>query len=89
MGNLFVNILMITNFYLMGISVQKALNGERHNAMKIIKSSQKARTGMLFLAVTIGVVSPCFNPFVVVIPLFFTRIAINIRPLFESRRTKE
>lgn len=85
LGNLLSSLLMIANFYFMGLSVQKALaSGDEKDGRKIMKNSQSLRTLVIFIVVVIGVVSPVFSIIAVIIPLFFTRIAVALRPLWKD-----
>ena len=51
-----------------------------------MKVSNLMRTFLLFIAVVIGVTVSVFNNWAVIIPLFFPRIAILLRPLFDKRK---
>ena len=84
LGNILGDIAIILNFLLMGITVQNAVKMEEKEAKKLIKSSQGLRTLMLFVFVVIGAALPLFNLWAVVIPLFFPRIAIALRPLWDK-----
>ena len=88
-SNMYSDIFMVLNFYLMGISVVKAVGKDENDARKIMKTSMSLRTLMLFVAVALGVLIPVFNIFAVVIPLFFPRIAIFLRPLYKKNSTKK
>ncbi len=88
-SNIYTDIVTVLNFYIMGIYVSKAVTKDENEAKKIIKISHTLRTLGLFIAVVVGVVLPCFNLFAVIIPLFFVRIAIAIRPLFKNYNIKK
>ena len=87
LGNILSGAVAILNFFLMGITVQKALEKSEEDAKKSIKVSQLYRFLFLIIAVIIGVVLPCFSIWTVIIPMFFPRIAIIFRPLFDKRKS--
>lgn len=85
LGNLFSGAVAVGNFFLMGLTVQAAVNKEEKQAKNMIKLSQSGRMLLLFAAAAIGVLLPCFNTWISILPLFFPRIAIALRPLFLKR----
>jgi len=85
LGNLLSGAVSVLNFFLLGLTVQKALTKEEKEAKNIMKLSQTYRFLMLIAVVGIGAALPCFNILAVVIPVFFPRIAISVRPLFDSK----
>ncbi|WP_295216517.1 ATP synthase subunit I [Ruminococcus sp.] len=82
LGNLFGGAVAVGNFFLMGLTVQAAVNKEEKQAKNMMKLSQSGRMLLLFAAVAIGVLLPCFSTWTSILPLFFPRIAIALRPLF-------
>lgn len=88
LGNVLSGVVAILNFFLMGITVQSAVNKEDKEARGTMKMSQTLRTFMLFAAAALGVLLPCFHTVTSLIPLFFPRIAIALKPLF-LRKEKE
>ena len=87
LGNILSGAVAILNFFLMGITVQRALEKSEDDAKKSIKVSQLYRFLFLVVVVIIGVVLPCFSTWTVIIPIFFPRIAILFRPLFDKRKS--
>ncbi len=85
LGNLLSALVAVANFFLMGLSVQSAVQKEEKEAKNTMKASQSLRTLMLFVAVVLGVLLPCFSIWTAIIPLFFPRIAIVFRPLFDNK----
>ena len=85
LGNLLGGLAMILNFYFMGIGVQKALGKDEKDAQKILKGSLSLRTFFLFVVVAIGAWLKCFSTYAVIIPMFFPRIAVAMRPLWENK----
>jgi len=85
LGNLLSLVISVGNFYLMGISVQKALSAGEAQARNIMKTSQSLRNIGIFIGVMIGVILPYFNTVCVILPIFFPRIAVSFRPLFKEK----
>ena len=83
LGNLLGAAGAVLNFFLMGITVQKALGREEKEARALMKTSQIYRNLMVLVIVVIGVVF--FNIWASVIPIFFARIAIMLRPMFDKK----
>ena len=85
-GNILSAGVGILNFFLMGLSVQKALDKDEKDAKTAMRLSQVYRTLLLFVALVVGIVLPVFNNWAVVIPIFFPRIAIMFRPVFDKNK---
>ena len=86
LGNLLSLSLSVLNFYFMGITVQKAVCKDEADARKLMKSSSSIRTAVMFVIIAIGVALPVFNTIAVVVPLFFSRIAIMFRPFIKDKK---
>ncbi|MBR2404406.1 MAG: ATP synthase subunit I [Clostridia bacterium] len=86
LGNLLGAAVMILNFFFMGITVQQALGKDEADAKKLMKLSQSLRTLFIFVCVVLGVVLPCFSTIATIIPLFFPRIAVALRPLIKNKQ---
>lgn len=86
LGNILSLMVAILNFFVMGLTVQKAVTLEESDARKLMRSSQNLRNAGIFIAVVIGVVAPCFNTVAVIVPVFFPRIAISFRPLIKDKK---
>ena len=85
LGNLLSGAFGILNFFLMGMTVQSAVMKDEKEARAQIRASQSMRTFLLFAVAAVGVLVPVFNTVAALIPLFFPRIAIAIRPLFKKQ----
>ena len=84
LGNLLSGSAMILNFLLMGITVQKAVDKDPKEAKQALKASGMARTFFLFLVVAIGILlKNVFSVWTVIIPVFFPRLIVAIRPLWD------
>lgn len=90
LGNLLSGSAVILNFLIMGITVQNAVNKEEKEAKQSMRLSNMLRTLFLFVVVVVGVLlKQCFSIWTVLIPLFFPRIAIAFRPLWDRKKKKE
>lgn len=86
-GNLLTAAASIGNFFLMGLAVQKAVEKDEKGAKAHMRVSQVYRTLALAAVVAVGVVF--FNIWSTIIPVFFPRIAIAFRPLFDKKNDSE
>ena len=84
LGNILSAVFSVLNFFLMGLTVQKALDKDEKEAKTLVKVSQLYRSLMILVVTVIGVALPCFNTVAVIVPVFFPRIAIAMRPLFDK-----
>lgn len=89
LGNLLGGGISVLNFLLMGLSVQRAVKLDEKGARSVVRTSQSLRMVLVFAVVAVGAALPCFNPWAVVIPILFPRIAIAARPLFNKYLEKE
>jgi len=76
----------VINFFLLGLTVQKAVNYEKADAQKLMKFSQSMRFLLLIGVAVLGGAIDCFNIVSVLVPMFFPRIAISFRPLFSKKQ---
>ncbi len=84
-GNLLSGTVALLNFFLMGITVQAAMNKVSKEMESFMRLSIVLRTALLFVVIVVGVVLPYFNLVTVFVPLFFPRIVITFRPLFMKK----
>lgn len=82
LGNILGAGVAVLNFFLMGLTVQNAVLLEEKEARDKMKLSMTLRSFLLMLTAVLGVVVPVFNAPATIIPLFFVRIAIALRPVF-------
>ena len=85
LGNLLTAVAGVLNFFFMGITVQKALTKDEKAAKSTMRVSQLYRMLFLVVVVVVGVYAPCFDMWAVLIPLFFTRIAVGFRPIINRK----
>ncbi|MBO4344013.1 MAG: hypothetical protein J5844_05085 [Clostridia bacterium] len=88
-GNLLSGSAAVLNFFLMGLTVQKAVRKDEKDAKNMLKVSQIYRTLLLFIIAGIGVYFSVFNTVAALVPLFFPRIAIALRPLFMKKNNND
>ena len=87
LGNLLSGGLAVLNFFLMGLSVQNAVAKEAQDAKNTMRVSQIYRNFLILVVCGVGVLLPVFNTWTVIIPLFFPRIAIALRPIFDKKNS--
>lgn len=83
-ANFLSGFVSVLNFFLMGITVQNAITTDKKKAHSKIKLSQSLRTLLLFAVAAFGCILPCFNTAALLIPFFFPRIAIALRPVIKK-----
>lgn len=89
LGNLLGMVAAILNFFLMGVTVQKAVLLEEDAAKNKVKLSQMLRMLMLVVFAVIACVFDCFNLIPFVITLLFPRLAIFFRPYFDKKNNNK
>ena len=90
LGNILSWGLGVLNFFLMGLTVQNALQKEDKEAKKLMKTSQIYRQMLMMLVVVVGIVIPkVFSIWTVIIPLVFPRIVITLRPFIGKDKNLE
>lgn len=85
LGNLLGVAASLLNFFLMGLTIQKAVGLEEKAASAKMKLSQMLRMLMVLVLAVLGLALPCFHTVAVLVPFFFPRIAISFRPLFDRK----
>lgn len=84
LGNILGLFGAVSNFLLMGMTVQKAVLKNSDDVRKLVKRSQMLRMWCLFFIALIGYFVPIFNLVTVVIPFLFPRIAVMFRVFKKS-----
>ena len=87
LGNILSEAAVILNYFLIGITVQRALEKDEKDAKSTMKLSQLYRFLLLFAVIILGVLLPCFNTWAVIIPVFFPRFAIALRSLLDKKNS--
>lgn len=85
LGNLLGLTMATLNFFLMGLTVQSVLGKEEKDARSALRVSQLYRNLLLVVTAVVGILVPCFHAVAVILPLFFPRVAILLRPFFEKK----
>ncbi len=89
LGNLLGFVASVLNFFLLGLSIQRATrSGDVKYAKNFMRLSQAGRMLFLVAVGVIGAVLSCFNIWAVLISLFFPRIALILRPFFFTKEQK-
>ena len=83
LGNALSGAAAVLNFFFMGLTVQASLEKDEKEAKTAMKLSQTYR--LLFLVVVAAVGAAFLNLWAAIIPLFFPRIAISFRPMFDKK----
>lgn len=84
LGNILGFIGAVGNFFLMGLTVGRAVNKEEKEARDLMRLSQTLRNMGLLIIAVIGICVRIFNGIAVIVPLFFPRIAIAVYPLIHK-----
>ena len=85
LGNLLGGVAAILNFFLMGWTIQRAVGLDEKAAAAKLKLSQLLRMLMLIVICCVGIALNCFQTVAVIVPLFFPRIGVAFRPLFDKK----
>ena len=80
-GNLLSATVAILNFFLLGLSVTKALDKDPKDVASYMKLSKTYRYLMILAILGVGIYFKCFNDVAVIVPMLFPQIAIFIRGL--------
>jgi hypothetical protein len=86
LGNLFGGCIAVLNFFLLGLTVQNAVKKSEEDAKKTMKISHTYRNLLVLAAAALAIVLPCFHTWAAIIPMFFPRIAIALRPLMDRAK---
>lgn len=84
LGNLLGVGISVLNFFLMALTIQRSIGLDEKAASDKLKLSQMLRMLMVVALASVGICVPCFHTVAVVIPLFFPRLAIAVRPLLDK-----
>ena len=82
LGNLLSGAVSVLNFFLLGITVQKAIEtGDVKAAKARMRISQFARLVMLGIVAVLGATLSCFDLWATLIPMLFPRASMIIRQI--------
>ena len=85
LGNALGGGVAVLNFFLMGLTVQKAVVLDEKEAKSAMKVSQLYRNLMLIVTAVVGIAVSIFNSIAVIVPLFFPRIAISLSGILKGK----
>lgn len=88
-GNALGDCAAVGNFLLMGVTIQNAVMMEKKDASTRMKASQKLRMLMLLGVGLLAALVDFLNLWATLIPLFFPRFAIALRPLFDKEKKEK
>ena len=88
-GNVLGGCAAVGNFLLMGVTIQNAVLMEKKDASTRMKASQKLRMLMLLGVGLLAALVDFLNLWATLIPLFFPRFAIALRPLFDKEKKEK
>ena len=81
-GNLLGGGIGILNFFLLGLSVQKAVTEDEKRAKEIMRTSHAVRYALIILLVVLAIAIPAaFNIFSTLISLLFSTVAVFLKTL--------
>ena len=89
LGNILGFTAAVLNFFLMGLTVQKAVLLDEKGAKNKVQISQMLRMVMLIAFAVAAGVFKCFDLVAFVIPLLFPRIAIFFRPYIDKNKNNK
>lgn len=75
----------LMNFFLMALTVQKAVSQEEKDAKNTMKLSQSLRLLGLFVLAMIAYLLPFINTISAVLPYLYPRIAIYLSPILRKK----
>ncbi|MDO4647487.1 MAG: ATP synthase subunit I [Eubacteriales bacterium] len=80
LGGIAGGIVAVLNFFLMGVTIQKAASMDNEeNARKLVQASYSRRMLLQMAWVIVGIVAPCFQFAAALIPLLLPGIAAKLR----------
>lgn len=89
LGGVWGNFVCVGNFWLMGKSAEKAVRrGNSKSARSYMNTIYCMRYLGIFLAMTIAAVAPFMNLVTAAVPLFFPKIIITLKTLWETRSSR-
>lgn len=88
-GNLAGAGIGILNFFLLGLSVQKAVKNEETRAKEILRASHALRYALMVVLVLIAILIPSvFDMWATLISLLFATVAVYTRAIFNKDKRK-
>ena len=89
-GNLVGAGVGILNFFLLGLSVQKAVKSEEKKAKDILRASHALRYALVVILIVTAVLIPSvFDMWATLISLLFATVAVYTRAIFNKDKTND
>ena len=88
-GNVFGLMVVVLNFFLMALSVQKAVEKDEKGAKDTLRLSQSGRFLMLIVCAVVAYSLDFINVIAFIIPYLFPRIAIALRPVLVKEKEEK
>lgn len=88
LGNLYGMAVAILNFFLLALTVMRAVEKEEKQAGQMLRASQAGRLFLQFVLALVGALVPVFHTVAVLIPFLFPRVVISLYPLVLRRAAK-
>lgn len=89
LGNILGGGVGLLNFFLMGISLQKALSKQVSDAKATARLSQTYRNIMILAVLAIAYLAPCFDIIPTIISLFFATLGVYSKLFVAKKDTKK
>lgn len=88
LGNLWGAAVAVFNFFLLALTVTRAVEKEEKEAGQMLRASQAGRLFLQFVLALVGALVPVFHTVAVLIPFLFPRVAISLYPAISRRAAK-
>ena len=88
LGNILSASVSILNFFLLGLTVTKAMTKDARDMGQYMKLSKTYRFLLIILVCGIGLYFKCFNDIAVIVPVFFPHVAIFARGIALKKNTE-
>ena len=89
LGGVWGNIAGVGNFWLMGVTAENALRRGSKSAQRYMNTLYCVRYLGLFLVMTAAGLLPFIDLITAAVPLFFPRIIITVKALWETRTSRK
>ena len=86
LGNIFGGGVAWLDFFVMGLTIEKAVTLDEKQGISRIRLSQTIRLFVKAGVIVIGIIAPVFDPVATIIPLFFPRVAVAVRGFFIKKK---
>ena len=85
LGNLYGAAVAVFNFFLLALTVTRAVEKEEKEAGQMLRASQAGRLFLQFVLALVGALVPLFHTVAVLIPFLFPRVAVSLYPVISRR----